>query len=68
MVDNEKFDVFIAYYGDRINGTEAYAEKLYDCVNGLEIYSGKRIHTYFHPITNKHGKVLRLMTQVMNLQ
>lgn len=56
MIDKEKFDVFIAYYGDRINGTEAYAEKLYNCINRREIYNGKYINAYFHPITNKHGK------------
>ena len=56
MIDKEKFDIFIAYYGDKVNGTEAYAENLYNCINGREIYIGKCINAYFHPITNKHGK------------
>lgn len=56
MIDKEKFDVFIAYYGDKVYGTEAYAENLYNCINGREIYLGKCINAYFHPMSNKHGK------------
>lgn len=64
MIVKEKFDVFIVYYGDRTNGMEAYTEKLYNSINGCEIYFGKCIKGYFHFITNKHGKNFQVQREL----
>lgn len=56
MIENEKFDVFIAYYGNRDTGSESSAHALYEYINNKEIYSGRYIRAYFHPITNPYGR------------
>ena len=56
MIENEKFDIFIAYYGNKDMGSEYCANELYEYINNKEIYPGKRIKAYFHPVTNPYGR------------
>lgn len=56
MTNIEKFDVFIAYYGNRITGSEKEARELYDYLIKMEIFPGRSIRPYFHPVTNPYGR------------
>ena len=55
MDENAQFDLFIAYYGNRTQGTENEAAKLYDALNGISIGKDRYLSCYFHPVTNPHG-------------
>ena len=50
-----RFNLFIAYYGSREQGSEAAAESLYDRLNGSVLFRDFAIAAYFHPRTNPHG-------------
>ena len=56
MMENERFDIFIAYYGNSENGSERSARELYDYIKQREIYPGKPIRAYFHPVVNPYGR------------
>lgn len=56
MIENEKFDVFIAYYGNKYTGSENKAHELYEHIKTKEVYPGKTIKPYFHPVTNPYGR------------
>ena len=56
MIEDEKFDIFIAYYGNKNMGSENSAHDLYDFLKNKEIYSGRTIKAYFHPQTNPYGR------------
>lgn len=56
MINNEKFDIFIAYYGSTTNGSESKAHELYKYLINKEIFPDKKIKPYFHPITNPYGR------------
>lgn len=56
MRENDKFDIFIAYYGNENTGSERYARLLYECLKEHEIYPGRKIRPYFHPLTRPYGK------------
>ena len=53
--ESEKFDVFIAYYGNRETGSEEYAQTIYDYINDAPIGPNKYIRAYFHPAVNPYG-------------
>jgi hypothetical protein len=53
--ENEKYDIFIAYYGNRENGSEEYARDIYDYINDAPIGPNKYIRAYFHPAVNPYG-------------
>lgn len=46
-------DIFIAYHGNNINGSEKEAEKLYLFTQNLITNTGEKLEVYFHPITGK---------------
>ena len=56
MTENDRFDIFIAYYGNENTGSERYARELYEYLKEHEIYPGRKIRPYFHPITRPYGK------------
>lgn len=49
------YDVFIAYYGNRVQGSEAAAHAVYEYINNAKIGPGKYIRAYFHPAVNPYG-------------
>ncbi len=55
MLVDEQFDLFLAYYGDRVNGTEEAAYKLYYALSSAVIPGKASFKCYFHPVTNPHG-------------
>ena len=55
MNEDAQFDLFLAYYGNQTNGTEAAAHALYQEINGISLGKGRRLSCYFHPVTNPHG-------------
>ena len=54
MLKSDCFDIFLAYHGDAITGTEAAARELYKKINGVQIKS-KKIKAFFKPITLPYG-------------
>ena len=46
-------DIFIAYHGNKTNGSEAEAEKLYLFLNKVTSIKGEKLGIYFHPITGQ---------------
>ena len=56
MTANEKFDIFIAYYGNENTGSERYAHDLYEYIKRCDLYPGRKIKAYFHPQTHPYGK------------
>ena len=52
---NGRFDIFIAYYGNRTTGSEAAAQRVYELIHDKELIPGKCIQAYFHPKTDPHG-------------
>ena len=56
MIENEKFDVFIAYHGNQSVGSEYKARELYEYLKTKELYPGRKIKPYFHPATNPYGR------------
>ncbi len=56
MIDNEKFDIFIAYYGNKNAGSEGSAHELYEYIKDKEFYPGRAVKAYFHPETNPYGR------------
>ena len=55
MSHNDKYDLFIAYYGNAKDGSEMKARELYRQVHGVQIAPGRYLRAYFHPITNPYG-------------
>lgn len=41
MIENEKYDIFIAYHGDKSTGSESSAREIYEYLKGKEIYQGR---------------------------
>ncbi len=56
MTENQKFDIFIAYHGNKNIGSEYKAHELYEYLKNKEIYPGRIIKPYFHPVTNPYGR------------
>lgn len=56
MIENEKFDIFIAYYGNKDTGSEKCAHDIYDFLKNKEIFHGRNVRAYFHPETNPYGR------------
>ena len=56
MIQNEKFDIFIAYHGNRTTGSERRAHELYEYIKNKEVFPGKTIKPYFHPETIPYGR------------
>lgn len=54
-LENEEYDVFIAYYGNKDTGSEQYARIIYEFINGAQIAPNKYIRAYFHPAVNPYG-------------
>ncbi|MBQ9521685.1 MAG: hypothetical protein IJR72_03845 [Oscillospiraceae bacterium] len=55
MTRDEKFDVFIAYHGNKYKGSEAQAQMLYEKIKGIPLIGGKKNRPYFHPEVNRYG-------------
>ncbi len=55
MPHSDKYDLFIAYYGNTERGSERKARELYHQIQGKQIAPGKYIRAYFHPVTNPYG-------------
>ena len=55
MNHSDKFDLFIAYYGNDQTGSERQARELYHQIHGAQIVPAKYIRAYFHPVTNPYG-------------
>lgn len=55
MQQTEKYDLFIAYYGNAQKGSERQARELYNRIQGMQIAPGKKLRVYFHPATNPYG-------------
>ena len=55
MLHCDKYDLFIAYYGNARMGSERQALELYQQIHGTQIAPGKYIRAYFHPVTNPYG-------------
>lgn len=53
--ENDTFDVFIAYYGNRETGSETRAQEIYKRINNVRIGPNKYIRAYFHPAVNPYG-------------
>lgn len=53
---NDHFDIFIAYYGNREQGSEQKAGEIYELVNNYQIAPRKYIRAYFHPAVNPYGR------------
>lgn len=53
--ENEKYDVFIAYYGNKTQGSEKRAHQIYNYINNAKIHPNKYIRAYFHPAVNPYG-------------
>ena len=51
----DKYDLFIAYYGNAQAGSEKQAREIYNQIQGAQIAPGKYIRAYFHPFTNPYG-------------
>lgn len=56
LLENEQFDVFLAYYGNSQNGSENAARKLYDYLSRQKNTNGQLLRVYFHPETKKYGQ------------
>ncbi len=56
MIENEKYDIFIAYHGNKSTGSESSAYELYEYIKDKEVYPGRAIRVYFHPETNPYGR------------
>ena len=52
---DEKFDVFIAYHGNKYKGSEAQAQILYEKIKDIPLVGNKRNHPYFHPAVAGQG-------------
>ncbi len=53
---NHTYDIFIAYHGDRVTGSEAIAEEIYEKLNGWTMRDGSSLRAYFHPKTAPNEK------------
>lgn len=53
--EDEKYDIFIAYYGNKLNGSENSARELFEQINNMQLTPNKRIRAYFHPAINPYG-------------
>lgn len=53
--ESDKYDVFIAYYGDKAWGSEQKAQEIYEYINNAQITPNKYIRAYFHPAVNPYG-------------
>ncbi len=56
MLDDEQFDVFLAYYGNSQNGSEDAARNLYNFLRSQKNVNGRPLRVYFHPETKKYGQ------------
>lgn len=56
MLDDEQFDVFLAYYGNSQNGSEDAARNLYNFLCSQKNVNGWPLLVYFHPETKKYGQ------------
>lgn len=56
MLDDEQFDVFLAYYGNSQNGSEDVARNLYNFLHSQKNVNGWPLRVYFHPETKKYGQ------------
>lgn len=52
---NDKYDIFIAYYGSKEQGSEQKAQEIYEYINNAQIAPQKHIRVYFHPAVNPYG-------------
>lgn len=55
MTENDKYDLFIAYYGNNTTGSENSAAFLYDKLVNINIGENWLLKPYFHPRTNPYG-------------
>ena len=55
VTEDGEWDVFIAYYGDKTNGTELQAMALYNAINGRLLSNGHSLKVYQHTCTNPGG-------------
>ena len=55
MTRDEKFDVFIAYHGDKYKGSEAQAQMLYERITDIPLLGSKKNHPYFFPEINRYA-------------
>lgn len=53
--ESDKYDVFIAYYGDKTWGSEDKAQEIYEYINNAQIAPNKYIRAYFHSAVNPYG-------------
>lgn len=58
-LDDNKFDVFIAFHGDEETGSVRIAREIYDFL------MDNKIKAYFHPATNPNGKFSQTPIYVM---
>lgn len=56
MLEDEQFDVFLAYYGNSQNGSEEAARNLYNFLCRQKNVNGQPLRVYFHPETKKYGQ------------
>ena len=56
MLEDEQFDVFLAYYGNSQNGSENAARELYNFLSNQCNVNGHPLRVYFHPETKKYGQ------------
>ena len=56
MLEDEQFDVFLAYYGNSQNGSENAARELYNFLSNQRNVNGHPLRVYFHPETKKYGQ------------
>lgn len=61
-----EYDVFIAYYGDLINGTQRQAEAVYDFLQSKMLRNGHCINAYCHPKTNPYGQFEETPNVIIN--
>ena len=52
----KEWDVFIAYHGDEVTGTQRRAEVLYDYLQGYRLNNGHTLRVYQHTKCNPDGK------------
>lgn len=56
MLEDVRFDIFLAYFGDSRYGSEAAARKLYQYLIRQKNVDGTPLRVYFHPETNRYGQ------------
>ena len=54
-VIQKKFDIFIAFHGDGITGSQNEAIEVYNFLS-KQTFDGRKLNIYLHPITNPGGR------------